>query len=69
MAKILTTLILGLFIGSISFIGDQLFEKFFLKKLTIFLQEEVAKEIKKPWGDPNPFKDWKYSWEKIDRNK
>jgi len=69
MAKILTTLILGLFIGSISFIGDQLFEKFFLKKLTIFLQEEVAREIKKLWGNPNPFQHWKYDLEKVDRNK
>jgi len=65
MAKFITGMIVTVFSGISLMLADKLFEKKILYPLNRFLHEEVLREIKKPWGSPNPFKDW----EKVDRNK
>ena len=61
LAKLLTAILIGLGL----LLGGEAIDHFAVKRATKFLQDEVAKEIKRPWGDPNPFQHWEYDWEKI----
>jgi len=69
MARFITGLIVTVFSGISLMVVDKLFLEKVLSPFVKFLHEEVAREIKKPWGDPNPFKNWEYDWEKIDKRK